>query len=95
MLKASKVENTTGGVEVFIDALPEEVELLAETGRKFGMEAARAKGLMANALSSEFGPFPINGADGNFCQTQEQLKAATDSGQLVYRKKFIFTFVGE
>jgi hypothetical protein len=94
MLTASKVENTTGGVEVFVDATPDEVELLAETGRKFSMEAARAKGCLANVVSSEFGPFPINGATGAFCRDQESIKSASDLKQLVYRKKFMLTFVG-
>lgn len=94
MLRVSQITNTTGGIEVFVDADPNEVELLAETGRKFAIEEARRKGHMANVLAAEYGPYPTAKSTGLFCDTSEVVKAASEANDLIYRKKYILTFVG-
>lgn len=94
MLRTVQVTNTTGGTEVFVDADGNEVELLVEGGRKFAMDEARRKGFMVNSISSEFGPYPVEISTAKVCESAEMLKAAADRNDLVYRKKFILTFVG-
>jgi hypothetical protein len=92
---------TSGGVEVYLDAEPDQVGHLVDSGRKMAMDEAQKRQYAVNSLSSEAGPFAVDRETGlmlfdgkNAEQGQMSIKAAMEAKRLIYRKKFVLTFIG-
>lgn len=96
------IQPSAGGVEVYLESSekPEELEQLVTRGRQIALQSAMQAGHQVNTLASEHGPHPVDKnsnqtlLDQDPEKTHQQVKAARAAGNLVYRKKFVFSFSG-
>jgi hypothetical protein len=101
-VKVSGVYGGTGGIEVYLDCEPAHVQEMVMTGRKRALDEAKKAGHQVNTVLDEQGPLPICRDSGRLVVStkltdpaaMQAIKVASDTGNLLYRKKFVLSFTG-